>query len=240
MVRHAQHTTTFDWSSSAVASTGDAIRWAAFYSDCEHEVKELTDGHRVTLTYNLYSVPGVGDLAKHAPAMDVRFLPLYQKVKDALGEPTFMADGGNLGIYCSHAYALSTRVGSKGIPGVLKGVDMAVYAVFRALGLKVRVCQVMDWATEDENDMRLEMGSDSDEEPVPNTRIGRRLGEVEVTVVGGYGEDSWRDVYEAWPHDEADVEWLTKKSDKLEELAIVHMTVSNLPQQPGFCRLIPF
>ena len=30
------------------------IEWVAFYSDCEHEVFEVTKGHRITLTYNLY------------------------------------------------------------------------------------------------------------------------------------------------------------------------------------------
>lgn len=29
--------------------------WAFFYSDCEHEVEEVTDGTRITVTYNLYT-----------------------------------------------------------------------------------------------------------------------------------------------------------------------------------------
>lgn len=41
--------TVFDWSGRV-----DAIHWAAFFSDCPHEVLEITAGHRVTLTYNLY------------------------------------------------------------------------------------------------------------------------------------------------------------------------------------------
>jgi hypothetical protein len=31
-----------------------SIQWAAFYSDCEHEVKEVKTGHRITLAYRLY------------------------------------------------------------------------------------------------------------------------------------------------------------------------------------------
>ncbi|KAL6043448.1 Fe2OG dioxygenase domain-containing protein [Balamuthia mandrillaris] len=31
------------------------VKWAAFYSDCEHEILPVTEGHRITLTYNLYS-----------------------------------------------------------------------------------------------------------------------------------------------------------------------------------------
>ncbi|KAK4695497.1 hypothetical protein P7C71_g2267, partial [Lecanoromycetidae sp. Uapishka_2] len=40
----------YDWSNE----DADVISWAAFYSDCEHEVQEVESGHRITLTYNLY------------------------------------------------------------------------------------------------------------------------------------------------------------------------------------------
>lgn len=36
IVRHAGHEAVFDWSTSKIQQ--DAICWAAFYSDCEHEV----------------------------------------------------------------------------------------------------------------------------------------------------------------------------------------------------------
>lgn len=32
------------------------IQWAAFYSDEEHEISEVTKGERITLTFNLYWV----------------------------------------------------------------------------------------------------------------------------------------------------------------------------------------
>ncbi len=31
------------------------LQWGAFYSDCKHEVHEVTSGARITLTYNLIS-----------------------------------------------------------------------------------------------------------------------------------------------------------------------------------------
>ncbi len=58
----------FDWSSNDKADP--EIKWAAFYSDCEHEVHEVTSGHRVTLTYNLYVTRGLGHLADCAPVLD--------------------------------------------------------------------------------------------------------------------------------------------------------------------------
>ena len=48
-VRFAGKEMVFDWSSNA-EDEETVISWAAFYSDCEHEVFEVTSGHRVTLT----------------------------------------------------------------------------------------------------------------------------------------------------------------------------------------------
>lgn len=52
-VRHGGKTVTFDWGNSGPDSS-PTIKWAAFYSDCEHEVLEVTEGHRLTPTYNLH------------------------------------------------------------------------------------------------------------------------------------------------------------------------------------------
>lgn len=62
-MRHQGRTLTFDWSAADGGdsdSQAPSIHWAAFYSDCEHEIFEVTEGHRLTLTYNLYSVRGNG------------------------------------------------------------------------------------------------------------------------------------------------------------------------------------
>jgi hypothetical protein len=47
--------------------------------------------------------------------------------------------GGILGFFCHHQYAHSSETGRKSIPMAFKGVDLAVYSVFQALGLKVGV-----------------------------------------------------------------------------------------------------
>ncbi|KAK3353720.1 hypothetical protein B0T25DRAFT_608162 [Lasiosphaeria hispida] len=96
----------YDWSTSAAGT--DAVHWAAFYSDCEHEVGELSQGHRATLTYNLLK-----DLDEICPGHT---------------NPEFMRDDGVLGVHCTHAYAHSTRSGGRALPTVLKGADMAMYA----------------------------------------------------------------------------------------------------------------
>ncbi|KAI9774057.1 MAG: hypothetical protein M1840_005150 [Geoglossum simile] len=47
VIRHQRHETIHDWSNTEASE----ISWAAFYSDCEHEVLEVKTGHRITLTY---------------------------------------------------------------------------------------------------------------------------------------------------------------------------------------------
>lgn len=97
VVRHGGQTVRHDWSAGTGLNEGDAgpptLQWAAFYSDCEHEVLEVTAGHRVTLTYNLYSVPQRLKIKGKTESMDVVRLPLYGAVRDAVENPLFLTNG---------------------------------------------------------------------------------------------------------------------------------------------------
>lgn len=89
IVRHHGNAVDFDWS----AHSDSVIQWAAFYSDCEHEIKEVTEGHRVTLTYNLFVTDsGCGSIPRNVN-IDPKTLPLYQLLRDLLAEPGFMKEG---------------------------------------------------------------------------------------------------------------------------------------------------
>jgi hypothetical protein len=92
IVRHQDQATTFDWS-----GPNKDIKWAAFYSDCEHEVLEVTSGHRINLTYNLYMRRSLDDSSELSKALDVQQLPVYSDVKNALAQSEFMAEGKDLG-----------------------------------------------------------------------------------------------------------------------------------------------
>ena len=70
-----------------------SISWAAFYSDCEHEVLEVTEGHRLTLTYNLYCGRGNGQLGGNCPILDPTHLPLYKTVFDLLHDAEGWKEG---------------------------------------------------------------------------------------------------------------------------------------------------
>jgi hypothetical protein len=88
-VTHKGHTKYFDWSNT----DSSTINWAAFYSDCEHEVMPVTSGHRITLTYNLYMTQKIGSVLQHYPTVDHTLSPLHVGVKEMLAQPNFMADG---------------------------------------------------------------------------------------------------------------------------------------------------
>jgi hypothetical protein len=50
-----------DWGGSGLLEgAAGRLAWAAFFSDCEHEVLPVTSGHRVTLAFNLVSVCACG------------------------------------------------------------------------------------------------------------------------------------------------------------------------------------
>ena len=85
-VKHLGKKTDFAWGEC----NPQAISWAAFFGDCEHEVMEVTKGHRVTLTYNLYRT-STANLA--TPVADPERLPLYGKVKELLENGAFLPGG---------------------------------------------------------------------------------------------------------------------------------------------------
>jgi len=89
VIRHQGHETIHDWSNTA----DSGISWAAFYSDCEHEVLEVKTGHRITLTYNLYVSKRVGGLIERFPSVDPTKYPLYGMAKALLLDPGFMDKG---------------------------------------------------------------------------------------------------------------------------------------------------
>ncbi|KAF3392552.1 hypothetical protein F1880_008831 [Penicillium rolfsii] len=139
IVRHQDIAVEFDWS----ARSGSTIQWAAFYSDCEHEINDVTDGHRITLTYNLYITDsGCGSVPRNVN-LDPKTLPLYGCLSSLLAEPGFMKEGGILGVNCSHAYPHASSQARELLPRGLKGADLAVYSVFKSLGIDTHVLPVL-------------------------------------------------------------------------------------------------
>ncbi|CAG8894967.1 unnamed protein product [Penicillium egyptiacum] len=139
IVQHEGKQVEFDWSHQS-AST---IQWAAFYSDCEHEIKRITEGDRITLTYNLYVTEPVRGLIPPSLIVDPKSLPLYSFLEGLVKEPSFMEEGGALGFFCSHAYPHASDEAPVLLPRALKGADLVLYSVFKSLGLEIDILPVI-------------------------------------------------------------------------------------------------
>ena len=120
VTRHDGRDVPFDWSSS-LQNPLQSVCWAAFFSDVEHEVLPVTEGYRVTLTYNLYSntqldIPGIVSI--------VDVTSNYNELRLAISNPHFMRDGGVLGFSCHHAYVFKDLNVATNLPCLLKGSDL--------------------------------------------------------------------------------------------------------------------
>ncbi|KAL4884962.1 hypothetical protein BJY04DRAFT_214846 [Aspergillus karnatakaensis] len=140
-VEHHGQKVEFDWSTKS----GTAIQWAAFYSDCEHEIETITEGDRIILTYNLYVTEPVGGaIASPTAIVDPKTLPMYGWMKNLLTKKDFLRDGGVLGIFCSHAYPHTSNLAQSHLLRSLKGADLVLYSVFKSLGVEVEVLPVLE------------------------------------------------------------------------------------------------
>jgi hypothetical protein len=146
VLRHNNCSIEFDWSSSAPKN----IQWAAFYSDCEHEVMPLVSGHRVTLTYNLYYQATQPQPSQSLPLL-MHSCPVYHDLQAALQAPGFMKHGSILGFYCNHAYPHSNIKLRGDLSMAMKGVDQLIYAVCRSLGLETQVRPILESEDEEED-----------------------------------------------------------------------------------------
>lgn len=184
-VRHNGKTVAFDWGTPESDFDNASIKWASFYSDCEHEVLEVTEGHRLTLTYNLYIVRGSGFLGGHSPALDPATLPLYKTISNLVQDASLWKNGGHIGYHCSHIYPhTSTSKLFFMVPDNLKGADMAMFSIFCSLGLKVSFRPAVE-----EDDMG-HSPCDSDTER-GSDRWGRKLHDTEPVSLGADGKLRW-------------------------------------------------
>ncbi|KAI9041953.1 uncharacterized protein KD926_006290 [Aspergillus affinis] len=141
IVRHGGQTVEFDWS----LQSSSTIQWAAFYSDCEHEIKTITYGDRITLTYNLFvTEPVDGAIPSPTSIIDPKSFPLHSWVKNLLSEPKFMKEGGVLGVFCSHAYPHTSKLAETQFLRSLKGKDLVLYSVLKSLGIELAVVPIVD------------------------------------------------------------------------------------------------
>ena len=133
VTRHKSQEITYDWSSPC-DNPIQKVQWAAFYSDVEHEILTVTEGHRVTLTYNLYHSEGP------SLELDMTTSPFYNDLKAALNHPHFLPNGGTLGFACQHMYVFDEpNEPLANLSLLLKGSDRTVVLAAKSLGFSVEV-----------------------------------------------------------------------------------------------------
>ncbi|KAI6123187.1 hypothetical protein EDD16DRAFT_1894169 [Pisolithus croceorrhizus] len=110
-------------------------RYVSFFSDVEHEVRKVTFGHRVALTYNLYFIPEnqapVGTTSAPAPYEGSLAAPLYMLLTD----PTVLPKGGYLAFGLRHYYPTEKGTNVIHYKNCLKGTDAALERVLTNLGV---------------------------------------------------------------------------------------------------------
>jgi hypothetical protein len=89
IVSFGGHSTMFDWSKSEP----DSVDWAAFDKMCDHEVLDVTAGHRFCLIYDLYISEHVGGIFNSLPKLEPRQLPLYDVARSMFEQPSFLKHG---------------------------------------------------------------------------------------------------------------------------------------------------
>jgi hypothetical protein len=232
-VSHQGNTVEFDW--SAPLSTGQApcIQWAAFHSDCCHEVQEVTAGHCVTLTYNLYASRGSGLLAGKNHSMDATRLPNYRPLVNLLGSHTFMNEGGLMAIGLAHTHPYTHALLHRNMPAALKGADMMLCEVLLALNFRAEFIRVMDLSTECA-EVRANYydpydGEDHDDEmaAVPRDedafyRLGFEAMEISDNMIE---KSDLRDGMPGWNR-LGPVKWIRHPQDS--QLEIAHLAVSSI------------
>ncbi|KAF8184173.1 hypothetical protein BJ912DRAFT_853260, partial [Pholiota molesta] len=137
LFRHRPTKYTFD---STEVVSGDAPRapFAAFLSNVEYEVAEVTSGHLVTLTYNLCRSVSIssGVTIENQTSSN-----LQAALTSLLSSPKLLLDGGLLAFGLSHEYPFNPKANPKatklsGIWNHLKGIDALVTQACDALKLE--------------------------------------------------------------------------------------------------------
>lgn len=95
--------------------------------------------------------------------------------------------GGIIGFYCAYKYAHHTSRAHALLPWALKGVDVAIYSVFRSLGLEVSVRPILISNALDEMVLEYNIYENNDKDS-QGVRVGDALHKLALDSHGGYDE----------------------------------------------------
>ncbi|KAI9328158.1 hypothetical protein BDR26DRAFT_874445 [Obelidium mucronatum] len=144
--KNSDSSKSFDWGPSTKESDSNnhLIQWAAFFSDCPHEISPIVSGTRITLTYNLFKRSLAEEVLLNAEMSLPRDCAFLTQFQAQLSEQFFFESGAVLMFHCQHA--VSTAIDSETVIPLLKGADMSVFEAAVACGLQVFVKPLYDGA----------------------------------------------------------------------------------------------
>ncbi|KAI0056408.1 hypothetical protein BV25DRAFT_1832295 [Artomyces pyxidatus] len=137
VLRHHEQEWTFDSAKAVSEAPKPSIGYVAFFSDVEHEVTLVTEGHRVTVTYNLYftgAEPASAPVVPAVPAIPANEAAFKSAFEALLENPEFLPRGGTLGFGLRHVYPIKDSLAH--VYGMLKGSDAAVFRACAQLGFE--------------------------------------------------------------------------------------------------------
>lgn len=109
------------------------IKWVAFYSDCEHEITKVTNGYRITLTYNLYIRKNYETQYKN---FDIEKVELYNTLKEI--KNCNYNNIKKLGFMMEHKYPNLINFDEKtNFIKILKGYDLKLFLICKRLNLDI-------------------------------------------------------------------------------------------------------
>lgn len=144
VLKHGEDEYTFN-AASTLKDLTNSIAYVAFYSDVDHEVREVTDGHRITVTYNLSwaksggnTPPASGGEPVLRPIADIQLdrSSFQSTLVSLLANPQFLPNGGMLGFALQHLYPLPTKIRFDiEVSPQLKGIDAILARTCSTIGI---------------------------------------------------------------------------------------------------------
>eukprot|EP00633_Aureoumbra_lagunensis_P002224 CAMPEP_0197288444 /NCGR_PEP_ID=MMETSP0890-20130614/5542_1 /TAXON_ID=44058 ORGANISM="Aureoumbra lagunensis, Strain CCMP1510" /NCGR_SAMPLE_ID=MMETSP0890 /ASSEMBLY_ACC=CAM_ASM_000533 /LENGTH=628 /DNA_ID=CAMNT_0042759181 /DNA_START=48 /DNA_END=1935 /DNA_ORIENTATION=+ len=129
------------------------MHWAAFFGDVTHQVKQVTAGCRITITYVLHRT---GAVLKPSEALLARAENVRRAFVNLLADTEFESEGATLGFDCNHLYEEKQLATSENklaadnaenvsikTASTLKNEDAVLAVAARAAGLQVKIYRIL-------------------------------------------------------------------------------------------------
>ncbi|KAI6011583.1 hypothetical protein EDC04DRAFT_2871063 [Pisolithus marmoratus] len=131
VLRENDHEWVVDFARSiSESSQQPCVGYISFFSDVEHEVRMVTSGHRVTLTYNLYFVTETGVAVPTISTPTLYDQALAEALYELMTNDYVLPYGGYLGIGLRRQYPVTDGTDVTNFRNYLKGPDAVLGRVF--------------------------------------------------------------------------------------------------------------